>query len=77
MGVHYAGRGGHATSAISAVDIALWDLRPAATGCRCGRYFGGYDPRVPVYAGGIDLDFPIEALLEQADRFRKKGPRSR
>jgi L-alanine-DL-glutamate epimerase-like enolase superfamily enzyme len=74
--VHYAGRGGHATSAISAVDIALWDLRARRDGQPLWRYFGGYDPRVPVYAGGIDLDFPIEALLEQADRFRKEGFRA-
>jgi len=74
--VHYAGRGGHATSAISAVDIALWDLRARRDGQPLWRYFGGYDPRVPVYAGGIDLDFPVEALLEQADRFRKEGFRA-
>ena len=30
-------------------------------------------PAVPVYAGGIDLEFPIEALLEQADRLPKRG----
>jgi L-alanine-DL-glutamate epimerase-like enolase superfamily enzyme len=74
--VHYAGRGGHATSAISAVDIALWDLRARHAGQPLWRYFGGYDPEVPVYAGGIDLDFPLEQLLEQADRFRKAGFRA-
>jgi L-alanine-DL-glutamate epimerase-like enolase superfamily enzyme len=74
--LHYAGRGGHATSAISAVDIALWDLRARRAGQPLWRYFGGYDPRVPVYAGGIDLDFPIERLLEQADRFRTEGYRA-
>jgi L-alanine-DL-glutamate epimerase-like enolase superfamily enzyme len=74
--VHYAGRGGHATSAISAVDVALWDLRARRAGQPLWRYLGGYDPRVPVYAGGIDLDFPIEALLEQADRFQKEGFRA-
>ena len=30
--VHYVGRGGVASLAISAVDIALWDLRGKATG---------------------------------------------
>lgn len=74
--LHYAGRGGHATSAISAVDIALWDLRARRAGQPLWRYLGGYDPRVPVYAGGIDLGFPVAQLLEQADRFRKDGFRA-
>jgi L-alanine-DL-glutamate epimerase-like enolase superfamily enzyme len=74
--VHYAGRGGHATSAISAVDIALWDLRARRAKQPLWRYFGGYDPKVPVYAGGIDLEFPLAQLLEQADRFQKEGFRA-
>jgi L-alanine-DL-glutamate epimerase-like enolase superfamily enzyme len=74
--LHYAGRGGHATSAISAVDIALWDLAGKRVGEPLWRMFGGFDPRVPVYAGGIDLDFPLGALLEQADRFRGEGFRA-
>ncbi|QIZ37610.1 mandelate racemase/muconate lactonizing enzyme family protein [Saccharopolyspora sp. ASAGF58] len=75
-GLHYAGRGGHATSAISAVDIALWDLRARRAKQPLWRYLGGYDPRVPVYAGGIDLEFPVEELLAQADRFCKAGFRA-
>lgn len=74
--LHYAGRGGHATSAISAVDIALWDLRARRADQPLWRYFGGYDPQVPVYAGGIDLKLPTGALLEQADRFREEGFRA-
>lgn len=74
--LHYAGRGGHATSAISAVDIALWDLKGHRLGAPLWRIFGGYDPSVPVYAGGIDLDFPIDQLLAQADRFKGEGFRA-
>jgi L-alanine-DL-glutamate epimerase-like enolase superfamily enzyme len=74
--VHYSGRGGHATSAISAVDIALWDLRARRAEAPLWRFLGGYDPKVPVYAGGIDLDFTVEALLEQADRFQAEGFRA-
>lgn len=74
--VHYAGRGGHATSAISAVDIALWDLKGRRAGLALWRLFGGYDPRVPVYAGGIDLELPLDALLAQADRFQEQGFRA-
>ncbi len=71
--MHYAGRGGHVTSAISAVDIALWDLKGRRLEQPLWRLFGGYDPVVPVYAGGIDLQFPIEQLLEQADGFIAQG----
>ncbi|MEA2419831.1 MAG: hypothetical protein QOE60_2037 [Thermoleophilaceae bacterium] len=74
--VHYAGRGGHATSAIAAVDIALWDLRARRAELPLWRFLGGYDPKVPVYAGGIDLDFPVERLLEQADGFQAEGFRA-
>jgi L-alanine-DL-glutamate epimerase-like enolase superfamily enzyme len=74
--VHYAGRGGHATSAISAVDIALWDLKGRRVGLPLWRLFGGFDPLVPVYAGGIDLEFPIQELLAQADRFQAEGFRA-
>lgn len=74
--LHYSGRGGHATSAISAVDIALWDLKGRRAGQPLWRLFGGFDPHVPVYAGGIDLQFPIERLLEQADRFKEMGFRA-
>jgi L-alanine-DL-glutamate epimerase-like enolase superfamily enzyme len=74
--LHYAGRGGHATSAISAVDVALWDLAARRAGRPLWRHLGGYDPRVPVYAGGIDLELPVEQLLEQADRFLAEGFRA-
>lgn len=74
--VHYSGRGGHATSAISAIDIALWDLKARRLNEPLWKLLGGFDPRVPVYAGGIDLDFTIEELLEQADGFQDQGFRA-
>ena len=74
--VHYSGRGGHATSAISAVDIALWDLKARKLRTPLWRLFGGYDPKVQVYAGGIDLDFTVSELLAQADRFVSEGYRA-
>ncbi|MCT1397151.1 mandelate racemase/muconate lactonizing enzyme family protein [Microbacterium sp. p3-SID338] len=74
--LHYAGRGGHVTSAISAVDIALWDLKGRRLGQPLWRVFGGYDPVVPVYAGGIDLQFSVPQLLAQADDFRAQGFRA-
>ncbi|GAA2343834.1 mandelate racemase/muconate lactonizing enzyme family protein [Saccharopolyspora halophila] len=74
--LHYAGRGGHVTSAISAVDIALWDLKAIRASVPLWRLFGGYDPQVPVYAGGIDLELPLPELLAQSDRFQDDGFRA-
>jgi L-alanine-DL-glutamate epimerase-like enolase superfamily enzyme len=37
---------------------------------------GGYDPKVPVYAGGVDLEFPLDKLLAQTDNNLKKGFRA-
>ena len=48
--IHYGGRGGFASLAISAVDIALWDLKARRFGTPLWRLLGGHDPRVPAYA---------------------------
>ncbi len=74
--VHFVGRGGAASFALAALDIALWDLRGKVSGEPWWRLLGGHDPKVPVYAGGIDLQFTLEALLEQADGFQAQGFRA-
>ena len=74
--LHYGGRGGYASLAISAVDIALWDLKARRFETPLWRLLGGHDPRVPVYAGGIDLDFPLDRLLRQTDDNLEKGFRA-
>ena len=74
--LHYGGRGGAASMAISAIDIALWDLKARRHGIALWRLLGGHDPRVPCYAGGIDLQFPLEKLLRQTDDNLKKGFRA-
>ena len=71
--LHYGGRGGAQALAISAVDIALWDLRARRQGAPLWRVLGGFDPKVPCYAGGIDLDFPLDALLRQTDENVARG----
>jgi L-alanine-DL-glutamate epimerase-like enolase superfamily enzyme len=67
--LHYAGRGGPASFAISAIDIALWDMAGKRRGEPLWRLLGGHNPRVKVYAGGIDLFFSLDALKEQTRRF--------
>ena len=74
--LHYAGRGGQASSAISAVDIALWDLKARKAQQPLYVALGGFDPRVPCYAGGIDLHLSIDDLLRQTDEYVAKGFRA-
>ena len=74
--VHFVGRGGAASFALAALDIALWDLRGQAQNMPWWRLLGGHDPRVAVYAGGIDLQFALDALLAQADEFQAQGYRA-
>ena len=40
------------------------------------RLLGGNDPRVPCYAGGIDLDLSVDALLRQTEDNLQKGFRA-
>jgi L-alanine-DL-glutamate epimerase-like enolase superfamily enzyme len=74
--LHYVGRGGAASFAVSAIDIALWDLRARRTQTPLWRVLGGFDARVPCYAGGIDLDFSVDALLKQTDANLARGFRA-
>jgi L-alanine-DL-glutamate epimerase-like enolase superfamily enzyme len=75
-GLHYGGRGGPAVLALSALDIALWDLKARRARLPLWKLLGGNDPGVPCYAGGIDLDFTIDALLKQTDGNLEKGFRA-
>ena len=71
--IHYVGRGGVATFAISAIDIALWDIRTRRAGQSLLRYLGGEDVRARAYFGGIDLAYPLERLLDNVRGYRDAG----
>jgi len=74
--MHYGGRGGPTVLALSALDIALWDLKARRLEQPLWKLLGGNDPRVPCYAGGIDLDYPLEKLLQQTQDNLGKGFRA-
>ena len=74
--LHFVGRGGMASFAMAAVDIALWDLRGHRESLALWRLLGGRDPKVSTYAGGIDLYLPTESLLSQAKDFLGQGFRA-
>lgn len=74
--LHYGGRGGPVSLAVSAVDMALWDMAARRAGQPLWRHLGGHDPRVPCYAGGIDLQLSLDDLLRQTDDNLAKGFRA-
>ncbi|MGF1475836.1 MAG: mandelate racemase/muconate lactonizing enzyme family protein [Geminicoccaceae bacterium] len=71
--VHYVGRGGIAGFAISALDIALWDLRGRRRGEPLRRLAGGEGTRAKAYRGGIDLGFELEKLVASVRGYRDQG----
>ncbi len=71
--VHYVARGGIASFAISALDIALWDLRCGALGQPLWQVAGGAGRTCRAYAGGIDLNFPLPKLLDSIRGYLDRG----
>lgn len=71
--VHYVARGGVASFAISAVDIALWDLRCKEEDIPLWKRAGGAADRCRAYAGGIDLNFPLPKLLDSIRGYLARG----
>ncbi len=75
-GIHYVGHGGLASFAISACDIALWDIRSKKAGIPLYQLLGGASNKVRTYGGAIDLSFPIEKLLDHHRKYLDKGLRA-
>ena len=73
--VHYVARGGVASFAISAIDIALWDLRCLAMGEPLWRVAGGSARSCRCYVGGIDLAYPIPKLCDAMRAHVARGAR--
>ena len=61
--MHYIARGGIVAFAISAVDIALWDLKLKRWSVPLWRAVGGHAAKARCYRGGIDLGFTTEQLV--------------
>ena len=71
--VHYVARGGIASFAISAVDIALWDIRCKVAGQPLWKMAGGASDRCRAYCGGIDLNFSLDKLVRQTEGYLEAG----
>jgi len=71
--VHYVARGGIASFAISAVDIALWDIRCKAAGKPLHEMAGGHGTTCKAYGGGIDLGYSLPKLLDSIRGYLGRG----
>jgi L-alanine-DL-glutamate epimerase-like enolase superfamily enzyme len=69
-----SGPGGIQTLALSAIDIALWDIRGKALNLPVWQLVGGHRERVPTYASGALMrNFPLDHLVKAAPRLVEKG----
>jgi L-alanine-DL-glutamate epimerase-like enolase superfamily enzyme len=71
--IHYVGRGGIASFAISAIDIALWDLRGKIANEPLWKMAGGAGKRCRAYRGGIDLNYPLPKLIDSVKGYLDQG----
>ena len=74
--LHYIGRGGLVSFAMSAVDIALWDLKGKRESLPLWKLLGGFSGDARAYAGGIDLQLEPEELVEQTRCNLQRGFRA-
>jgi L-alanine-DL-glutamate epimerase-like enolase superfamily enzyme len=74
--LHWVGRGGVVAFAMSAVDIALWDLQARAAGKPLWHLLASQAGRVQAYAGGVDLQFSLTMLRGQTRKFLSQGFRA-
>lgn len=71
--LHYVGRGGISSFAISAVDIALWDIRGKRLEKPLWDMAGGVGTECQAYCGGIDLNFSLPKLLKSIKGYLDLG----
>ncbi|MFC0218891.1 mandelate racemase/muconate lactonizing enzyme family protein [Pseudochelatococcus lubricantis] len=67
------GQTGYASHAISAIDLALWDILGKAVGLPCWRLLGGARRSVPLYVTFGFGAFDREQLVEAAHHLRSEG----
>lgn len=71
--VHDIGGAGVTTHALSAIDIACWDLLGKSLGVPLVDLIGRVHDRVPLYGSGINLNLSVEEVVEQVERWQALG----
>jgi L-alanine-DL-glutamate epimerase-like enolase superfamily enzyme len=67
------GRGGAPIFALSAIDVALWDIVGQAAGMPLHRLWGHYRKEVPAYGSGLWRGLGGEGMVEKGKRFVAEG----
>ncbi|WP_309068217.1 mandelate racemase/muconate lactonizing enzyme family protein [Microbacterium sp.] len=71
--VHEAGGGGITTIALAGLDLALWDLRARRAGASVTGLLGRRHDALPAYGSGVNLHYPLDELVAQAERWVAAG----
>jgi L-alanine-DL-glutamate epimerase-like enolase superfamily enzyme len=71
--VRNAGRPGIASHAISAVDVALWDLKARLLGLPLATLLGKYRAAIPAYGSGGFTSYSVERLQNQLSEWTRQG----
>jgi L-alanine-DL-glutamate epimerase-like enolase superfamily enzyme len=71
--VRNVGRPGVASSAIAAVDTALWDLKAKILGVSLAALLGSVRDSVPVYGSGGFTSYAVDRLREQLGGWAEQG----
>src|SRR5690242_6813152 len=72
--VRNIGRPGIAATAISAVDVALWDLKARLLGCPLAQLLGQARPSVPIYGSGGFTSYDARQTRDQLSGVGGAGP---
>ena len=67
------GRPGLAAMALSAVDVALWDLAARMVGLPLFRLAGSFHDRAPIYGSGGFCNYPLDRLAAQVGGWVEQG----
>lgn len=68
-----SGRGGITVMAMSAIDIALWDIVGKAAGMPLHRLWGHFRSEIPIYGSGCFRQLGGDGMIEKARRFVARG----
>ncbi|MEW2454748.1 enolase C-terminal domain-like protein [Streptomyces albus] len=71
--IRNAGRPGLGAMAVSAVDIALWDLKARLLGLPLHRLLPAAHQEVPVYGSGGFTNYPLGRLVDQLAGWAEQG----
>jgi L-alanine-DL-glutamate epimerase-like enolase superfamily enzyme len=67
--LHEAGGGGVTTIAMAGLDLALWDLAARRAGATIADHLGRRRNAVRAYGSGVNLHYPLDELVAQAERW--------